>query len=118
MAWNDATLLESKLKIALNTFNWPEAEEICNEVIHRINTETDLIPESTAKRLLQSLRRKRCFKLMTSLADAIMQSGLRTPQIRRQYAQALIDQGTLGAAEVVLQSIVQDSQGDINEELE
>jgi len=118
MSWDDAAEYESKLKQALDQFNWPKAEEICNEVISRINREKDLIPESTAKRLLQALRRKRCFKLMTSLADAMMQSGLRPPQIRRQYAQALIDQGTLGAGEMVLQSIIQDPQGDLGEELE
>ena len=118
MSWDDAAQFETRLNGALDQFNWPKAEEICNEVISRINRERDLIPLSTAKRLLQALRRKRCFKLMTSLADAMMQSGLRTPQVRRQYAQALIDQGTLGAGEMVLSSIIQDSQGDQGEELE
>jgi hypothetical protein len=55
---------------------------------------------------------------MTSLAEAMLRSGLRTPQIRRQYAQALIDQGLLSAAETVLQSIVDDPQGITGEELE
>ncbi|HSS18587.1 MAG TPA: serine protease [Pyrinomonadaceae bacterium] len=118
MPWDDIAQHELNLKEALDQFNWAQAEQICGAIISRINAEKDLIPESSAKRLLQSLRRKRCFKLMTSLADAILQSGLRTPQIRRQYAQALIDQGTLGAGEMVLQSIIQDSQGDLGEELE
>ena len=118
MSWVDAAQYESKLNRALDQFNWPKAEEICKEVISRLNREKDLIPDSTAKRLLQSLRRKRRFNLMTTLADAMMQSGLRTPEVRRQYAQALIDQGMLGAGEMVLQSIVRESQGDLFEELE
>ena len=118
MPWADIAQYETRLNQALAAFNWTKAEEICDEILVRINSEKDLIPESSAKRLLQGLRRKRCFKLMTSLADAMLQSGLRTPQIRRQYAQALIDQGTLGAGEMVLQSIIQDSQGDLGEELE
>jgi Trypsin-like peptidase domain/MAP3K TRAFs-binding domain len=118
MPWDDVTKYQNRLDKALDEFNWPEGERITNEVIVRINAEKDLIPESAARKLLQSLRRKRCFKLMTSLADAMMQSGLRTPQIRRQYAQALIDQGTLGAGEMVLQTIIQDAQGDPGEELE
>jgi Trypsin-like peptidase domain/MAP3K TRAFs-binding domain len=118
MSWDDAALLESELKSALDTFNWPEAEAICQRIIGRIMTEPDLIPEATAKRLLQNLRRKRRLNLMTSLADAMVQSGLRSPQVRRQYAQALIDQGALGAGEILLQSIIRDSQGVIGEELE
>jgi hypothetical protein len=55
---------------------------------------------------------------MTRLAEALLQSGLRTPQIRRQYAQALIDQGILAAGEMVLQSVIQDFQGIKGEELE
>ncbi|MGH9941902.1 MAG: serine protease [Pyrinomonadaceae bacterium] len=118
MSWDGVALLESKLKLALATFGWQEAEEICGEITDRIRREQTLIPEGTAKRLLQSLRRKRRFNLMASLADAIVQSGLRSPQIRRQYAQALIDQGALGAGEVILQSIIKGAHSDIAEELE
>jgi hypothetical protein len=96
MAWDDASLLESELKSALDMFNWPEAEAICQRIIGRIMTEPELMPEATAKRLPQSLRRKRRLNLMTSLADAMAQTGPRSPQVSRQYAQALIDQGALG----------------------
>jgi hypothetical protein len=36
MSWNDAPQLESRLKRALDSFNWPEAEAICMEVVNRI----------------------------------------------------------------------------------
>jgi hypothetical protein len=118
MSWDDAAQLECKLGSALAMFNWPEVEAICNDLIERIRTESDSLPESSAKRIMQSLRRKRRFHSMTLLAEALLQSGLRTPQIRRQYAQALIDQDVLAAAEMVLQSIIQDPQGIKAEELE
>lgn len=44
MSWNDVVEHESKLKEALNTFNWPVPETICTEVTNRIRTERDLIP--------------------------------------------------------------------------
>jgi hypothetical protein len=65
-----------------------------------------------------SLRRKGRFRSMTLLAEALLQSGLRTPQVRRQYAQGLIDQGLFLAAEQVLQSIINDPQGVAREEME
>lgn len=118
MTWNDVALLESELRHALNSFNWIEAETICAGIIGRIKSDPELIPESSARRLLQYLRRKRCFQLMTALAEALLQSGLQTPQIRRQYAQALIDQGALTAAEMILQFIIHESHGAKEEELE
>jgi MAP3K TRAFs-binding domain len=118
MPWQDAPQLESRLQRALAAFDWPAAEVICTEIIDRINTDPELLPEVSARRLMQSLRGKRRFPLMTRLAEALLQAGLRTPQIRRQYAQALIDQGILAAGEMVLQSIIQDSHGLKGEELE
>lgn len=118
MAWSDTTKLESDLNAALDSFDWATAAEICKTFITRIKVESELIPDSMARRLLQTLRRKRCFNLMASLADAMLQAGQRSPQIRRQYAQALIDQKMLGAAEIFLQSILQDTQAWMGEEFE
>jgi len=110
MSWKDAAQLEGKLKHALNAFNWAEAQEICDGIIERVKTDSVTLPELSARELLHSLRRKRRFELMTQLAGALLQSGLRTPQIRRQYAQALIDLGELDEGLKVLQSIIEDSQ--------
>src|SRR5437867_4074753 len=97
MSWDDVAQLEIRLKLALNSFNWPEVDKICPEIIERIKRDSELLPASTAKTFLQDLRSKRRFKRMTEMAEALLESGLRTPQIRRQYAQALIDQGLLAA---------------------
>src|SRR5215216_109146 len=117
MPWKDPDC-RSQLIAALNAFNWPRVEEICKQIALRIKSEPELIDEKFAKDLLFQLRRKRQFPLMAQLADVILHSGLNTLQVRRQYAQALIDQGMLTPAEMVLQSVIQDAQRNTTEEIE
>src|SRR6185369_15041344 len=118
MSWEDAAQLESRLKHALDAFDWQGAAVICKDIIDRITGSADKIPETTARRLLASLRRKRRFELMRSLAEAIIQSGVTAPQVRRQYAQALIDDGHLDEAESELNAIVQDPATNAGEVIE
>ena len=118
MPWDDAVNLESDLNKALAAFDWPEVDALCAKIVARVSTDPEQLPESTARRLMRSLRRKRRFRRITLLAEALIQSGLRTPEVRRQYAQALIDQGTLLAAENVLREIIQDPQGVVREQME
>jgi hypothetical protein len=118
MSWNDAQRFVSDLNAALNDFNWDRAEAICNEICERLKTEIDPFPDVQADQLMFALRRKQRYALMTKLAEAMLQSGLRTQRVRRQYAQALIDQGILAAGEMVLRSIIQEPQGVKSEELE
>src|SRR6185369_3779831 len=118
MSWEDAAQVESRLKHALDAFDWQSAAAICKEIIDRINQSEEKIPETTARRLLANLRRKRRFALMRSLAEAIIQSGVTAPQVRRQYAQALIDDGHLNEAEDVLKTIVQDPTANAGEVME
>ena len=117
MPWTDPDF-RSRLVAALNAFNWPKVEDLCKEIIDKIKSQTDVINEKFAKDLLFLLRRKRQFVLMAQLADVILRSGLNTLQVRRQYAQALIDQGMLTPAEMVLQSIINDAQENKTEEWE
>lgn len=116
-SWDDPDL-ERRLVEALNTFDWQKAEDICDEIIERIKSTANPISESFAKKVLFSLRRKRQFRLIAKLADVILQSGVRALQVRRQYVQALIDQGLLSSAEGLLQGIIQDAQHNRTEELE
>jgi len=108
MSWKDAAQLESQLKRALEAFDWQRATDICNGIIDRVKQSEEKIPEATVRRLLAALRRKRRFALMRSLAETVIQSGVAAAQVRRQYAQALIDDGHLDEAETELNAIVQD----------
>lgn len=118
MPWDDAVRLETKLNGALDSFDWQVADEVCEEITRRVSTDASPLPESSARRLMRSLRRKGRFKAMTLLAEALLQAGLRTPEVRRQYAQSLIDRGIFLAAEQVLQSVIQDPQAPAREVLE
>jgi hypothetical protein len=107
--WNDVDDIEHKLTLALQRFDWAATDEICKGLIERLPGEKAPFPEKTAKALLRVLRRKCRFDTMGLLGDAFLESGLRTPQIRRQYGQALIDQGMLSAAEPYLRELIEDS---------
>jgi hypothetical protein len=117
MSWDDPDY-ETKLGAALNSFRWGEVAELCETIIARIKKEPTPIDEKLAKQLLHLLRRKRQFTSMVQLAEAMLRSGLNTLQVRRQYAQALIDQGVLTPAEMVLQSIVHEAPENTTENRE
>jgi hypothetical protein len=108
MSWNDPEL-ERKFGEALNRFKWGEVAELCDQTVARIKAESSPIDEKLGRQLLHLLRRKRQFALMVHLAEAMVRSGLDTFPVRRQYAQALIDQGVLTPAEMLLKSVVQDA---------
>jgi hypothetical protein len=114
MPWTDSDL-RTNLVDALNTFNWPKAQTLCEEIINQVKSQPELIDEKFAQRLLAQLRNKRQFLLMAQLADVILWSGLNSFEVRRQYGQALIDQGMLHPAETMLRSIIQDAQGNSEE---
>jgi hypothetical protein len=113
MSWDDLPETEIKLTSALERFSWTGVRELCARLVKKISAEETPLPERDARRLLGKLRRKRQFQHMTSVAEALIQSGQRTPQIRRLYSQALIDQGILTASEFVLQSIIQEAQSSV-----
>lgn len=110
MPWDDAARIEADLNRALDSFDWAAADAICEDVVRRVLAE-GAPPELSARRLMRSLRRKSRFRSMTLLGAALLQSGLRTPEVRRQYAQGLIDQSMFYPAEQELQSIIDDPQG-------
>jgi hypothetical protein len=108
MPWNDPALRKN-LSEALTRFKWREVAELCDQIVARIKSESSTIDERLAKDLLSMLRRKRQFASMARLAEAMLRSGLNTFLVRRQYAQALIDQGVLTPAELLLESVVKNA---------
>jgi len=74
--------------------------------------------------VLSLLRRKRYVKQMIQVGDAFIQNGVNAPQVRRQYAQGLIDgcqgladMGNMSAALCILNGIVAErsDQNEVNE---
>lgn len=118
MSWDDIDDREIALSESLSLFDWPAVTEQCTELVQRIKTDSESFPELSAKRVMNALRRKRRLGEMRIIAEALLQFGLTTPLIRRQYGQALIEQGEIFAAEGVLRGVIQDHEDIVAEEFE
>jgi hypothetical protein len=105
MSWSDLADTRSQLKDALSSYDWVRATTICESLIRQVHKEREPCPSGAAQDILAALRKKRRFDLMTRVAETFIRSGQNAPRIRRQYAQALIDQGILVAPEFVLQTL-------------
>lgn len=116
--WNDAAQILSSLSESLSSFAWNESTEACIELIQRLDKANDPFPEKIAKAVLTALRRKRQFQLMELVADAFIRNGQSASQVYMQYAQAFIDQGSVTAAAMILESIVNDVRTSIAEKAE
>ena len=120
MPWDEdiPSDLEHRLLDALKSYNWPAADTVCEEIRSAVQRQIDPIPAEHARLILKRLRTYRRFPMMVSLAEEFLRSGQQALQVRRQYAQALIDNGVLSAAERELQAIISDSKNSVVEEAE
>lgn len=117
MAW-DPDQSERQLLEAIEALDRPRVAELAHELIAYVQSEEKPYPLKRAARILSRLRGKRQFVLLQLVADAFIQAGRDDPGIRRQYAQALLDQGNLSAAVAVLDRLVLDTQDDAHENSE
>jgi Trypsin-like peptidase domain/MAP3K TRAFs-binding domain len=78
-------------------------------LIAYVQSQEEPYPLRPATRILSALRGMRHFVRLQLVADAFIQAGRDDPVIRRQYAQALLDQGNVSAAVAVLDAIVADT---------
>lgn len=117
MSWDPSGSLR-QLKEAAEAFDHARVAELCDQLQARLRGDDTLYPERGAADVLALLRRKRYFVLLRKVADAFIQSGLDRPVIRRQYAQALLDQGILAAGASVLEHLIADTEGGGREHLE
>jgi V8-like Glu-specific endopeptidase len=96
---------KEQLDYHLSRFDKQAVAADCKELIAYLYDPREKIDPVKLERILQALRNKRMFALMQKLADCFMELGYRTPKIRRQYAQSLIDQNIYGAPLAILQDI-------------
>jgi hypothetical protein len=104
MSWDLAGLLE-RLQAAVDRFHRENAAGICDELIAGLYRGEDM-DYPTAREILRTLRRKSYFDLLEQVAGALRATGRDWPQIRRQYAQALIDQDKMLAAIDALEALI------------
>ena len=108
MSWDNLKKIKGDLIRTLDSFNWTVVESICQKLIAQINQEKEVLPDRDARGILTLLREKNQFRLMADVAEALISSGQTHPQIRRQHAQSLIDQGILLEAEPILRAVIDD----------
>jgi hypothetical protein len=96
---------------AMKEFDKAAAASVCDELVLHIRNDQEPAPAGPVKKILSALRNKRFFHLMECVADAAIQSGQDDPHVRRQYAQGLIDQGSITAALNVLTVLAMDTSG-------
>jgi len=107
--WQDADEGERQLSGALDTFDWSTVQQLLTDLIDRLARNPKSFDEPFARRVLSRLQRKRRFGQMTRVGDAFLQAGFTGHQVRRRYAQALVDQGVFHAAEHVLRAVIADT---------
>jgi len=103
--WDQGAFLE-KLRLTVDRFDREGAARLCGELVAELHQGT-VLGEGVARKALSLLRRKAWFEQMETVSDALLFTGQDDAQIRRQYAQALIDQNKLTAAVYVLEGLVE-----------
>jgi Trypsin-like peptidase domain len=115
VAWDPAKS-PVELRAAITALDHPRVGELCGQLVAYVHDDETPYSPQGARTILGELRRKRHFPLMQQVADAFIQAGQDHPTIRRQYAQALLDQGNLVAPVAVLERLVPDTAGRENAE--
>jgi S1-C subfamily serine protease len=106
----DLSTFKTDLTSALDRFDKEAATGYCDQLIEALYDPDTRVPLQTLEYALQALRNKRLYPLMQKLGDCFIQLGLQTYKIRRQYAQALIDQGIYAAALAILRQLATETR--------
>jgi hypothetical protein len=117
MNW-DAAKFKKDLTQKVETFDKEGSAKLCEEFVTYLSKSTEQYPAKEAAGVLELLRKKRMFKLMQSVADALIMSGQDASKVRRQYAQSLIDQGNMATALCILDTLIADTENDLDENAE
>jgi hypothetical protein len=114
--WDQTDFL-ARLDAAVESFDRQGATRLGGELAAALAAGA-MVEPAAARTILQSLRRKCFFDLMEGAAVALRLAGQDEPRIRRQHAQALIDQGKLTAALDALEALAPRAAGDAAESAE
>jgi subtilisin family serine protease/tetratricopeptide (TPR) repeat protein len=112
--WNEE-IFSGALKNAVSVHDHNRAETLVTNFTRYIEQRPYPYQPEHANRDLKVLRDYREFKLMTRYGEAVLASGTHDEKVRRQYAQALIEQKQFDHALEVLNSIVEDPASDPGE---
>lgn len=101
--WDD---LDDQLATALSSFDWSVSDDIAITVASSIRRDpANALP--AVERMLKRLRRKRRFRSIGVVADALFETKSASIVVGRHYAQALTDLGYLEASARMIESLAQ-----------
>lgn len=109
MTWDNTDFVR-RLATAVGEYDRTEANALVDELIGRLRSTDDPYPLDDAGRVLDLLRRKQYFGEMERAGDGFITAGRTAPEVRRRYAQALLDQGKIAPAGAILESVVADTE--------
>ncbi|MHB9064223.1 MAG: TRAFs-binding domain-containing protein [Pirellulaceae bacterium] len=87
----------ARIREALNQYDYEQVTDQCSELIDALRSKRTTPDPKFAAAILKELRRKRRFRDLARVADALMAAGEDAPVVQRQYVQTLIDQGEVAA---------------------
>ena len=108
MTW-DNTDFNHRLAAAVGEYDRAAANALVDALIGHLRATDDPYAVGDASRILDLLRRKHYFSEMERVGDAFISNGQAAPEVRRRYAQALLDQGKIAPAMPILESVVVDT---------
>jgi hypothetical protein len=117
MDW-DAAQFKKDLAQTVGAFDKEGTAALCEKFITYISQSAEPYPAKEAASVLDLLRKKRMFNLMEKVADALIMSGQNAAKVRRQYAQCLIDKGSMTAALGILDALINETQNEPGENAE
>jgi DNA/RNA endonuclease G (NUC1) len=103
-------VLRTELVDALQSFDWKTVRHLTSELAECVEIHPEEFDARSAANILVELRGKRRFPDMARLAETFLHKGVSSPQVLRQYAQSLIDQGVYYASELVLRTLPGDKE--------
>ncbi len=83
------------------------ASSLCDELVKELYNKPDQFTLPQLEKLMKDLRAKRMFSSMVKIGDACIQNGKTSLKIRKQFAQALIEEKVFSAALHELDEIIQ-----------
>jgi tetratricopeptide (TPR) repeat protein len=106
MPWTHLADRIRNLKKHLGEFAWDDVAADCDSLVATIESAATPMDGASASAILAALRKKLRFAEIERLAESLAAAGQNEAQVRRQYAQALIEQRKLVAAAGVLAGLV------------
>ena len=89
-----------------------------HDIVRELDADEETFPPVEARRLMRLLRNRCWYGLVERAGDAFVRTGVQEPAVRRQYAQALLDQGRLAAGQALLLPLLEETKHDKREQAE